>query len=75
MMADASKFHRSMGRPGYEAFCLSRKKLSGSWKGPSMTRSRPLGRPSSSVESAKGVREEKSERVIPSDLRSSLNLG
>ncbi len=47
---------------------------SGSWKGPSMTRSRPLGSPNSSVDTVKGVREEKSEMLIPSDLRSSLNL-
>ena len=39
-----------------------------------MTRSHPLGRPSSSVDTVKGVREEKSDRVMPSALRSSLNL-
>ncbi len=39
-----------------------------------MTRSCPLGRSSSNVYTAKGVRVEKSEKVIPTDLRSSLNL-
>lgn len=75
---DAGRYareRRALQTTASKAFlCLLRKYSSGSWNGPSITRSHPLGKPSSSVDTVKGVRDEKSERVMPSNFRSSLNL-